>query len=181
MMAEFRNSISTSGGWINNVSFSEDGNRICWVGHDSCISVADAQNGMTVIRCKTSFLPFMVCEWLSATTILVAGHSCVPLVYGLNAQENKLVLLHKLDKSEKKEAGGISAMRIFQSLDRNLRTENFDTHVDSIHQNTITCARLYNGDKSNCSRMSTSGLDGQLVIWDIDGAMLLKSLKNMQI
>lgn len=114
-------------------------------------------------------------------TILVAGHSCVPLIYGLDKQENKLQLLQKLDKSLKKEAGGISAMRIFQSLDRNLRTENFDTHVDSIHQNTITCAQLYSGSKNNCNRVSTSGLDGQLVIWDIDAAMLIKSLKNMQI
>jgi len=26
---------------------------------------------------------------------------------------------------------------------------------------------LYSGDKGQCSRLSTSGVDGQLVIWDL--------------
>ena len=30
------------GGWVHAVSFSADGNKLAWVGHDSSISVADA-------------------------------------------------------------------------------------------------------------------------------------------
>lgn len=178
LMAEFKNSTSSGGGWINNVSFSSDGNKICWVGHDSCISVADATNGNIVIRCKTEYLPFLACEWISPVSIVVAGHSCIPLVYGL--QDEKLMFLSKLDKSQKKESSGISAMRIFQSLDRNLRTENSDTFVDTIHQNAITCIRLYVGDKLDGTRISTSGVDGQLIIWDIDTTMN-HSMKNLNI
>lgn len=166
LMAEFKNSCSYGGGWINSVRFSSDGNKICWVSHDSCISVADAANSNIIIKCKTQFLPFLACEWISPKTLVVAGHSCVPLVYELVG--DKLLLTTKLDKSQKKESGGISAMRIFQSLDRNLRTENNDTLVESIHQNAITCIRLYSGNKCNGTRVSTSGVDGQLVIWDID-------------
>ncbi|TMW53360.1 hypothetical protein DOY81_001564 [Sarcophaga bullata] len=177
LMAEFKNS-SSGGGWINNVSFSLDGNKICWVGHDSCISVADATNGNLVMRCKTEYLPFLACEWISPNSIVVAGHSCVPLVYSI--KDDQLVLVNKLDKSQKKESSGISAMRIFQSLDRNLRTENSDTFVDTIHQNAITCIRLYAGEKLNCSRISTSGVDGQLVIWDID-SNVSASIKNLKI
>lgn len=177
-MAEFKNSATSGGGWINNVSFSSDGNKICWVGHDSCINVADATNGNSIIRCKTEYLPFLACEWISPVSIVVAGHSCIPLVYGL--QDDKLKLVHKLDKSQKKESSGISAMRIFQSLDRNLRTENSDTFVDTIHQNAITCIRLYTGDKLDCTRISTSGVDGQLVIWDID-PIGINSMKNLKI
>lgn len=177
LMAEFKNS-SSGGGWINNVSFSLDGNKICWVGHDSCISVADATNGNLVTRCKTEYLPFLACEWISPNSIVVAGHSCVPLVYSI--KDDQLVLVNKLDKSQKKESSGISAMRIFQSLDRNLRTENSDTFVDTIHQNAITCIRLYAGEKLNCSRISTSGVDGQLVIWDID-SNISASIKNLKI
>lgn len=178
LMAEFKNSATSGGGWINNVSFSSDGNKICWVGHDSCINVADATNGNSIIRCKTEYLPFLACEWISPVSIVVAGHSCIPLVYGL--QDDKLKLVHKLDKSQKKESSGISAMRIFQSLDRNLRTENSDTFVDTIHQNAITCIRLYTGDKLDCTRISTSGVDGQLVIWDID-PIGINSMKNLKI
>ncbi|XP_037960103.1 actin-related protein 2/3 complex subunit 1A-B [Teleopsis dalmanni] len=177
LMAEFRNSTS-GGGWINDVSFSSDGNKVCWIGHDSCISVGDATNGNVVIRCKTEYLPFLACEWISPMCILVAGHSCVPLVYALD--NDRIVFISKLDKSQKKESSGISAMRIFQSLDRNLRTENSDTHVESIHQNAINCIRLFSGGKSDGKRVSTSGVDGQLVIWDIDTG-LTNSMRNMKL
>jgi len=165
LMAEFKNSANSGGGWINNVNFSNDGNKICWVGHDSCINIACAANN-TVVRCKTEYLPFLSCQWISPVSIVVAGHSCIPLVYTL--KDNELVFGYKLDKSQKKESSGISAMRIFQSLDRNLRTENSDTFVESIHQNAITCIRLYDGDKSDARKISTSGVDGQLVIWNVD-------------
>lgn len=176
LMAEFKNSANSGGGWINNVSFSSDGNKICWVGHDSCINVADAANG--VIRSKTEYLPFLSCQWISPLSVVVAGHSCIPLVYIL--KDNELVLSYKLDKSQKKESSGISAMRIFQSLDRNLRTENSDTFVESIHQNAITCIRLYEGGKSDAVKISTSGVDGQLVIWNID-SNLSNSFNNLRV
>jgi len=31
---------------------------------------------------------------------------------------------------------------------------------------------LYSGDKGQCSRLSTSGVDGQLVIWDLKVTLL---------
>uniref|UniRef100_A0A1B6HT45 Uncharacterized protein n=2 Tax=Homalodisca liturata TaxID=320908 RepID=A0A1B6HT45_9HEMI len=72
----------------------------------------------------------------------------------------------KLDTSTKKEAAGLSAMKKFQSFDRNARLEN-DTVLDTIHQNAITCVCVYQGAKGNATRVSTSGNDGQLVIWDL--------------
>lgn len=166
LMAEFKNSTNSAGGWINNVSFSSDGNKICWVGQDSCINIADAGNGNTVARCKTNYLPFLSCEWISSDAVVVAGYSCVPLVFTL--KNNKLEFSYALDKSEKKEYNSITAMRIFQSLDRNLRSENFDTLVDSIHQNAITCIRFYAGEKHDGRKITTSGMDGQVVLWNVN-------------
>lgn len=180
LMAEFRNSQTSGGGWINSVSFSSDGNKVCWVGHDSCVSIADATNGNAVIRCRTGYLPFLSCEWVSPTSVVVAGYSCVPLLYSLTA-DGKLVLSGKLDKSQKKESSGITAMRIFQSMDRNMRTENTDTVVDSIHQNAITSVRLYAGDKASASKVSTSGVDGQLVIWNVEQGGINGGMRNLQI
>jgi len=180
LMAEFRNSQTSGGGWINSVSFSSDGNKVCWVGHDSCVSIADATNGNTVIRCRTGYLPFLSCEWVSPTSVVVAGYSCVPLLYSLTA-DGKLVLSGKLDKSQKKESSGITAMRIFQSMDRNMRTENTDTVVDSIHQNAITSVRLYAGDKASATKVSTSGVDGQLVIWNVEQGGINGGMRNLQI
>lgn len=172
LMAEYGTG-ALGGGWVNSVSFSADGTRICWVGHNSTVNVADATRMQSV---STEFLPFLCCEWVGADSVIVAGHNCVPLVYRLVAEDGdagglRPMLAAKLDHSQKREQGGISAMRIFKSLDRNAKSENADTNLESIHQNAIACVCLYAGDKAGAQRISTSGLDGQLVIWDMAAAV----------
>lgn len=168
LMAEFKNT-SAGGGWIHAVSFSADGNRVCWVGHDSAINIADGTNGNSVVRLKTEYLPFLTCDWISLNSLVVAGHTCVPLIYSFDG--SKITQGGKLDQSQKKTAGGISARQIFTSLDRNARTESSDTILESIHQNAITCVRHYDGDKTSCRKISTSGIDGQMIIWDLTSAL----------
>lgn len=85
----------------------------------------------------------------------------MPMLYSVDAN-GQLYFVSKLDNSQKKEAAGISAMRKFQSLDRQARTESNDSALDSIHQNTITCVR-----RVSANEFSTSGLDGLLVVWDL--------------
>ncbi len=45
--------IPQGGGWVHSVSFSADGNKLAWVGHDSSLSVADATKGMAIYKLKT--------------------------------------------------------------------------------------------------------------------------------
>lgn len=132
--------------------------------------------GLNVVRLKTEFLPFLSCIWISPTSVCVAGHSCVPLIYSFDG--TNIVYNGKLDQSQKREAGGISAMRHFQSLDRNSKLEN-DTALDYIHQNAISWISIVTGDKSGAKKLSTSGLDGQLVIWDL--STLSRSMQNLKI
>lgn len=180
LLAEFPNS-PAGGGWVHNVSFSADGNKIVWVGHDSSINIADATKsggrGAACTKLKTEFLPFLGCTWVTLNSIVVAGHSYIPLLYYIDA-DNQIQFGGKLDNAQKKEAGGLSAMRKFQSLDRQARIEN-DTNLDSIHQNAITCLCLYQGTKTNATKFSTSGLDGQLVIWDLQ--TLENSIQGLKI
>lgn len=58
-------------------------------------------------------------------------------------------------------------MRKFQSLDRQARIEINDTELETIHQNAITCLCIYRGKSGAATKISTSGADGQLVIWDL--------------
>ncbi|CAG9860839.1 unnamed protein product [Phyllotreta striolata] len=176
LMGEFVNS-SAGGGWVHNVSFSPDGNKLCWVSHDSSVNVADATKGNAVYKLNSEFLPFLSCTWISNKSIVVAGHSCIPILYGYN--NSQLNFIAKLDASQKKESGGLSAMRMFHSLDKQARTENSDTNLDSIHQNAITCVCIYIGNKQKAAKISTSGADGQLVIWDLNS--LEKSIQNLRI
>ncbi|XP_044735195.1 actin-related protein 2/3 complex subunit 1A-B [Chrysoperla carnea] len=177
LLYEIPNSKS-GGGWIHSVSFSADGNKLCWVGHDSSINVVDATKNFAVSKLRTEYLPFLSCLWITNNSIIAAGHSCIPLIYTLNSN-GQLVFAGKIDNSQKKEAGGLSAMKKFQSLDRNARIETNDTNLESIHQNAITCVCLYKGTKQDASKISTSGLDGQLVIWDLFA--IEKSMQGLKI
>lgn len=177
LMAEFPNS-QTGGGWIHSVSFAPDGNKVCWVAHDSSINVGDATKGLSVTKYRSEYLPFLSCTWITNNSIVTAGHSCIPLLFTVT-HNGEIQFSAKLDTSQKKEAGGLSAMRKFQSLDRQARIETSDTNLESIHQNTITCVCLYTGSKGDASKFSTSGLDGQLVIWDL--VSLEKAIQGLKI
>nr|CAD7201901.1 unnamed protein product [Timema douglasi] len=144
----------------------------------SSVSVADANRQSSVTRLKTEFLPFLSCVWVGNNSFVAAGHSCCPMLYSVN-EAGQLYLNSKLDMSQKKEAGGLSAMRKFQSLDRQARIEINDTTLETVHQNAITSLCLYEGTKGAASKVSTSGLDGQLVIWDLRS--LEESIQGMKI
>lgn len=48
-----------------------------------------------------------------------------------------------------------------------------DTKLLTVHQNTITNIRAYDYSAEGLNRVSTSGVDGQLVIWDVDAVTAL--------
>lgn len=148
------------------------------VSHDSSINVADATKGNAVMKLRSEFLPFLSCTWISNKSIVAAGHSCIPILYKVN-DNGQLSFVAKLDASQKKESGGLSAMRMFHSLDKQARIETTDTNLDSIHQNAITCLCIYAGGKERATKLSSSGADGQLVLWDLNS--LEKSIENLKI
>nr|UQI49955.1 actin-related protein 2/3 complex subunit 1a-like protein [Cherax quadricarinatus] len=164
LMTEFSNSTG-GGGWVHSVSFSGDGNRVCWVGHDSSLTVADAGKEMAKTQLKTEYLPFTSVTWVSLNSLVAVGHGCCPMLYSVD-DTGKLTFVTKLDVAQKKETGSLSAMRKFQSLDRTARSDQSDTTLATIHQNTITGVAIYVGDKLGCTAISTCGADSQLVIWN---------------
>ncbi|XP_076679331.1 actin-related protein 2/3 complex, subunit 1A [Andrena cerasifolii] len=172
LLAEFQNT-PNGGGWIHHVAFSPCGNKICWVAHNSSICIADATKGNAVIRLNTEHLPFLSCVWMGSNSIVAAGHSCMPMLYSID-DNGQLYFVSKLDNTQKKEAARLSAMHKFQSLDRQARTDTNDNALDSIHQNTINCVR-----KVSDTEFSTSGLDGQLVVWNLK--LLENSIAGLKI
>ena len=63
LMTEFSNS-PNGGGWVHAVSFSADGNKLAWVGHDSSISVADATKDMMVMKLRIDLLPMLTLTYI---------------------------------------------------------------------------------------------------------------------
>lgn len=71
-----------TGGWVHSVSFSGDGNKVCWVGHDSSLTVADAGKEMAKTQLKTEYLPFTAVTWVSLNSLVaVVGTLVMTLTY----------------------------------------------------------------------------------------------------
>ena len=69
-LAEFSNG---HGGWVHSVSFSANGDKLAWVGHDSSISVVAAGNQAQIFTIKGEFLPLMTCTWITNNSVVGAG------------------------------------------------------------------------------------------------------------
>ncbi|XP_050305490.1 actin-related protein 2/3 complex subunit 1A-A-like [Anthonomus grandis grandis] len=178
LMAEYVNS-PLGGGWIHCVAFSPDGNKVAWVSHDSSINVADPTLGAnSIIKLPTKFLPFLTCIWTDNGTIVAGGHDCQPLTYTLT-NNNTLTFAGKLDKSlQKKESQGISALSKFRLMEKEARSEQEDKTLESAHQNPIACFCVYQGVKGKVEKISSSGLDGRVVIWTVGS--LERSMKGLK-
>ena len=169
MMAEFSNG---GGGWVHSASFSGDGERLGWVGHDSSVSVADAANQMKMVTIKTQFLPFVTCTWVAPNSLLVAGHDCCPMIFLYDRSRGCVTFAGKVDNSKEATTEKFSAMKHFRHLDQWAvgQDENV-TELDTQHQNTITQVSLYSGSKDKCSRFTTASTDGQLIVWDTESVV----------
>ncbi|QQP55996.1 Actin-related protein 02-03-2020 complex subunit [Caligus rogercresseyi] len=167
LMAEFSNSLN-GGGWVHDVSFSADGNKLAWIGHDSSVSVADANKGLAIFKLKTPALPLLSCIWISESSFVAAGHDCVPLLFTLEAGG-------QLEEDKKAETNTVfSAKALFKAKDRTGQTEAAETILNTTPQNRyISCIRICRGDKSKCDVLSTSAGDGKLVLWDIEACKKL--------
>lgn len=168
---------SNSGAWVHDVAFSPDGSKLAWVSHDSSISVVDSLQSMTVVTLKTRYLPFLSCVWVSQGSLVAAGHDCCPMLFNYQCPSSgaganpTLKFIGRLDRSQKKEADGQSAMRKFRDLDAKADNQHQgagDSCLGTIHQNTIAQVRLCSKSKS----VATVGLDGKLVVWSLDPSVL---------
>jgi len=178
LLAEFSNS-PLGGGWVHSVCFSADGARLAWVAHDSSISVADSGREMAVMKLRTDLLPLLTLTWLSGSTLVAAGHNCVPITFTCDSAGN-LSQGQRLEADKKQEAGGAaaSAMRMFQNKDR-LGQSELESKLNTTHQNQVSEMRIHSGEKGAVKTISTVAGDGKLVIWDINN--LASKMKNLVI
>jgi len=156
---------SVAGGWVHGIRFSPSGDRLAWVGHDSTICIVDAASDMKLTTIKTEFLPFSDVLWTNESSLVAAGFDCSPMTFSFNGQG--ITLVSKLDESDNKQQAGkkFSAKDHFKTLDSKA-ADSVETVLSSIHQNSITWLTFHSGSKDKCSKFSTSGTDGQLIVWD---------------
>ncbi|XP_031554175.1 actin-related protein 2/3 complex subunit 1A-like [Actinia tenebrosa] len=177
-LAEFS---TGSGGWVHGVSFSASGHKLAWVGHDSSISVVNADHDNKVVTVHTNFLPLRQCLWITEHSIVAAGHNNLPYLF-THDDNDKLTFIEKMDAPKKKEdTGTMSAMAKFRTLDKKGQgaDESSSSSSNTTHQNAINKLELYSGTKDGATKFVTSGIDGRLVIWDIK--TLVSSISGLKI
>lgn len=165
-MAEFGTG-AQSGGWVHDVSFSEDGDKLAYVAHDSSITVVDGGTDGTITRVATADLPYRCVSWITSSALVVAGHSNVPIKFEYGSGSLKKV--GPMDIPEVKKKVGMSAMDKFKSLDKKGTSDSAstETSLNTTHQNSIVQLSILGGTKDACEAFTTIGVDGKLVVWEV--------------
>jgi actin related protein 2/3 complex subunit 1A/1B len=170
-MADFANG---HGGWVHDCAFSPSGDRVAFVGHDSSVSVVDANKSSEVPETTlTKGLPFRAVLWVSETSFVVAGYDCYPQLFKVG-DDGKPVYVDRLEQvKQKKDTGrALSAMNKFKELDTRAQSTgdaSSETTLETTHQNAISqISALSRDDAGNAVMIASSGMDGQLVLWDLN-------------
>ncbi|GAA6020890.1 hypothetical protein JCM10207_003179 [Rhodosporidiobolus poonsookiae] len=142
-------------------------------------------------------LPALTLVFTNEQTIVAAGHDCQPLVFG-GTLEQGWQQIGSLDQRTG-NAAAATARGSTGAVGRLNRSEAFNmfraadsrgvsssggapggaglgqqltsrgTELLTVHQNTVTSVRAYEGPAGEVSKVSTTGVDGRLVIWPTDG------------
>lgn len=119
------------------MSFSASGNRLAWVSHDSTVTVVDSSKTASPSQMKTEFLPLLSVIFVSENSLVAAGHDCCPMLFRCD-DSGTLTFVSKLDLPKQSIQRNISAMERFRNMDKRATTEDRNTALDTLHQNSIT-------------------------------------------
>ena len=142
--------------------------------------------GPAVFTVKMSTLPLCTLTWTTEESIVAAGHDCQPLVFTGN--QGGWELIGSLDDPQSNKSTGASragsgapgrlnnaAFNTFRNAAERGISNNpgspttansGESELFTVHQNTITSVRPYAGQPGAVAQVSTSGVDGKLVVWD---------------
>lgn len=154
----------------------------CTLGHDSSINIV-YPGGPAVYNIRISTLPFVSLTWTAEDAIVAAGHDCQPILF--TGSEGGWQAVGSLDDTSAPKSAGPSklgvgpgrlnsaAFNTFRDADSRGQSSpisgqtNSGAELMTIHQNTITNVRSYAAQGGNVTKISTTGVDGKLVIWDV--------------
>ncbi|KAL5615606.1 hypothetical protein BROUX41_005645 [Berkeleyomyces rouxiae] len=162
--------LNNSAGWVHAVSFSPSGDALAFAAHDSSITVvypsAPDQPPRAVVTIPTQLLPFQSLLWSGEDEIVAAGYDCE--IFRFQGAESGWQLVGSLEakgrgvQDDKEE----SALNMFRQMDLKGKVKD-DTQLKTVHQNTVSTLRVYETAGGRVSKISSSGVDGRLVIWNV--------------
>ncbi|XP_061777073.1 actin-related protein 2/3 complex subunit 1A-B-like [Nerophis ophidion] len=126
--------------------FADSGHRLAWVSNDSTVTVVDSSKTSSPLPLKTEFLPLLSALFVSENSLVAAGHDCCPMLFRCD-KSGALTFMSKLELPKQSIQRNISAMERFRNMDKRATTEDRNTALDTLHQNSITQVSIYEGDK----------------------------------
>lgn len=166
-----------TGAWVHDVKFNPDGNSLAYVSHDSSlILVYPEGEGLppkSFMSLKSNYLPYKTLLYLTPNLLVVSGHNCNLILYQgdeTSWSETKEIeqqkdLIHDVPvKNEEEEISSHDALNMFRQLDLKgkVNKEKSAKALSTIHQNTVTAIKYFTNGK-----VSTSGIDGKVVIFNV--------------
>lgn len=172
-------------GWIHAVAWSPSGNVLAYAGHDSVVHFATltaAPAEPVVMSVRLTGLPCCSLLFLSENAMVGAGHDFSPSIYSKNNSTGEWSLFDTLDKNSKagnktgsSSTGSVSSAReLFQNKTiRGQETKDKNT-LTTVHERLITDMRIASTG-AKLTSLSTTGLDGNLVVWNLPSLELSMS------
>ncbi|CUM65382.1 uncharacterized protein PRCAT00003018001 [Priceomyces carsonii] len=172
--------VTETGAWIADVDFSPDGNALGFVSHDSSLSVVypagEDLPPKAFFNIKVSYLPFKALAFLTNNKIIAGGYNCNLVVFEGNESswsesyqvesQKDLIKDVPAHHDEDEEISSHDALNMFKQLDLKGRVNKPEPLggkvLSTIHQNTIASIRVLSP-----TQVSTSGIDGKVVIFDL--------------
>ncbi|CAJ2513351.1 Uu.00g014700.m01.CDS01 [Anthostomella pinea] len=150
--------LNNSAGWVHSVAFSPSGNALAFAAHDSSITVVyptgPEQPPQAVISVNTQLLPFMSMIWNGETEIIAAGYDCE--AFRFQGDSSGWQLSGTLEAKGRPGLGDAreeSALNMFRQMDLKGKVKD-DTQLKTVHQNTISTVRIYEGNGESVSKFS---------------------------
>jgi actin related protein 2/3 complex, subunit 1A/1B len=154
----------------------------------------EGQPPLALFTIRLPTLPYVTLVWPSENSVVAAGHDCEPVIFTGDAQSGWNLQKSLDDPASRSAAGGQmipnrsgtvgrlggsnEAFTRFRAADSRgvsamagatpgAKVTSGGTERTTVHQNTITSVRAYSGAPGQVDRVSTSGVDGRIVIWEL--------------
>lgn len=165
--------LNNTAGWVHDVAFSPDGTALAFASHDASVTVvypsAPEAPPKAVVSVQLQCLPMAGLLWSKPGELIAAGYDCE--VFRLQGNEQSWSLAGSLEGKKGSAVAEVqeeSARNMFRQMDLRGKSAPDDTKLKTVHQNTISTLRGYEGGAgSNVRRVSSSGVDGRVVVWNV--------------
>jgi len=156
-----------SNGWIHSIKWDPRGDKLAWVSHDSTVTILDCASGTPSVL-RLSELPLVDIIWANPNLLVGAGHNYFPRTFtnqggqwqvGVNLDEQK-------ETAGAKSTGTRAAFDKFKTQDTTGQ-ESVNSKLNTKHQSLVNSIQGAAGKPGAWTHVSTSSLDGKLVIWKL--------------